>query len=194
MSAATAFATLTPFVDAQRRRMESFVLSVVQFVRDPEPEMRRRSFLHYAYWVVLAPALLSKSGGPERKKGALLFMSAFTGDLEDYLMGFTDSLPSAMDRVWGQCTGWPGAADFMRALRFVERYAKQSAVFYDAYGDARIEDIRNAMRLRTELDRFATESCHMTDREFEARYREMLAAVWGNGICRADQEEETWLG
>src|SRR6516164_11798292 len=101
MSAATAFATLTPFVDTQRRRIESIVLSIVRFVRDPEREMRARSFLHYAYWVVLSPALLAKSGGPERLRGALLFMSAFTGDLEDYLMGFTDSLPDAMDRVWG---------------------------------------------------------------------------------------------
>src|SRR5262249_6919535 len=127
---ATAFATLTPFTSIWRRLLEWAVIVSVRIWPRPEPAGRDRTFLHYASWVPLSKQRLGSTCALNGEQaGALLFMSAFTGDLGDYLMGFTEGLPSEMDALWDKCKRWPGASHYNACLSFIVDQQRQSAAF-----------------------------------------------------------------
>ena len=194
---ASAFATLSPFKGFVARQLEAAVLFGARVFRMPEPRMRARRFLHHAYWVRLPGSAFGPSGIPGRgrtgtprsrseKHGALLFMSSFTGDLADYLGGFTVVLPDEMDLIWGQSENWPGARNYNAALAFVRRYMRRVGAFFNAYGDAGVDDIRFALRLRAELDRLSLQNFR-SDEDFARAFDEMTLALWGDGAPANDE-------
>ena len=181
---ASAFATLSPFKGFVARQLEGAVLFIADTLRRPEPRMRSRQFLHQAYWVRLPPSTFRRPRLPKgrsARRGALLFMSSFTGDLSDYLGGFTLVLPAEMDAIWEQCHDWPKARHYGACLKFVERYMRRVDAFFNAYGDAGVSDIRFALDLRGELDSLAMESDHLGDEEFARAFGVATQALWGNG-------------
>jgi hypothetical protein len=179
---ASAFATLSPFKGFVARQLEAAVLWGASALRKPEPRMRARKFLHHAYWVRL-PGSAFRTGTPKSRSeehGALLFMSSFTGDLADYLGAFTVVLPDEMDLVWGQSENWPGARNYNASLGFVRRYMRRVDAFFNAYGDAGVDDIRFALRLRTELDRLALET-FQSDEQFARAFHEVVLSLRSDG-------------
>jgi hypothetical protein len=179
---ASAFATLSPFKGFVARQLEAAVLWGARAFREPEARMRGRRFLHHAYWVRL-PGSAFRTGTPKSRSeehGALLFMSSFTGDLADYLGGFTVVLPHEMDLIWGSSDNWPGAWNYNACLGFVRRYMRRVDAFFNAYGDAGVDDIRFALRLRTELDRLALQNFR-SDEDFARAFDEMTLSLWGDG-------------
>ena len=178
---ASAFATLSPFKGFVARQLEAAVLFGASAFREPEPRMRARRFLHHAYWLRM-PGSVFQTGTPKSRSeqhGALLFMSSFTGDLADYLGGFTVVLPDEMDLIWGRSPNWPGARNYNASLAFVRRYMRRVGAFFNAYGDAGVDDIRFALRLRGELDRLALQNFG-SDEEFARAFDEMTLSLWGD--------------
>ncbi|HKO47304.1 MAG TPA: hypothetical protein VJV79_06255 [Polyangiaceae bacterium] len=174
----TPFATVSPFKSVLRRGWERLVLAGASVSRQPEPTMRERRFLHHAYWLRLLPASLRASGtarvsGP----GALLFLSSFTGNQPDYLRGFTASLPMEMDLIWDCSTDWPGAANNSECAKFIGKYQQSSQMYFIAYGDAGVRDVRLALLARAKLDEFATEFADASDQQFESAFERLATAI-----------------
>ena len=168
---ATPFATLSPFKSLRHFFQEAVVLAGARSSRQPEPMMRERAFLHHASWLRLSPrSLRSKAAAAISPQGALLFLSSFTGNEEDYLAGFTASLPKQMDLIWSCSTDWPGAADNAKCAAFIAKYCQSSQSFFNAYGDATVKDIRRALLARLKLDEFASELADADDRRFEQAF------------------------
>ena len=174
----TPFATLSPFKSVFRRAWERLVLAGASVSRHPEPIMRERKFLHHAYWLRLLPDSLRASqtapvGGP----GALLFLSSFTGNQPDYLRGFTASLPKEMDLIWNCSTDWPGAANNSQCAQFIGKYQQSSPLYFNAYGDAGVREIRLALLARSKLDEFATEFADASDQQFELAFKRLATDI-----------------
>jgi hypothetical protein len=179
---ASAFATLSPFKGFVARQLEAAVLWGASAFHRPEPGMRARKFLRHAYWVRL-PGAAFRTGTPKSRSelhGALLFMSSFNGDLADYLGAFTVVLPDAMDLVWGRAENWPGARSHGLYPGFVRRYMRRVDASFDAYGDAGIDDVRFALRLRTELDRLSLRT-FQSDEDFARAFDDMVLSLRGDG-------------
>lgn len=176
---ATPFATLSSFKSLFHFCWEAVVLAGARFSRIPEPAVRERAFLHHASWLRLSPRnLRSKAAAALSPRGALLFLSSFTGNEADYLAGFTSSLPTEMDLIWSCSADWPGAADNARCAQFIAKYGQSSQVFFNAYGEATVKEVRRALFARLKLDEFATELADADDRRFEQAFRALATSIF----------------
>lgn len=151
---ADAFSTFTPL----KSRLSRFVQKLV-YAGAPErdPQIRDRGFLHFAFWTTLKYRDLANAGIPESdnpKHGALLFVSAFTGDPDEYIAGFSEHLHDEMDALWNESVEWAGAADTKKLNWFIQRYCRSVNLFFNAYRDD-VKGLRNAVTLRRKLDELA---------------------------------------
>ena len=128
--------------------------------------------IHFARWLILRPeqylqhlqqseATLNGADGsdPEAKphfRSWLLFCSAFDGDLRAYLRDFSVFVGSDVDRIWGNCEGYPvgGARDFEHYWNYAKRYQIPTDVFYNAYPGLSVPRIHELHVFRTRFDEF----------------------------------------
>jgi hypothetical protein len=101
--------------------------------------------IHFAGWLILRPeqylqgAAFPRTAPPVldpytpadqapthdyRFRTWLFFTSYFDGDLKDYLREFSNFLGKDVDRVWGNCEGYPegGSMDFEAFWQYAKRY------------------------------------------------------------------------
>jgi hypothetical protein len=107
----------------------------------------------------------------------LIFASIYDGDWLQYVQDFSVRIPFQMDKVWGNCVGWPakGAADTDALLAYLESCTAPTNVFYSAYMDVTSKDILASYALGKALWNFT--SVPPTDAQsFHARYIAFLSA------------------
>src|SRR6185295_19570604 len=111
--------------------------------------------IHYAGWLLLRPeqylqgACFPREAPPSldpyvpadqnpthdyRFRTWLFFTSYFDGDLKDYLREFSSFLGKDVDRVWGNCEGYPegGSLDFEAFWQYAKRYQIATDAFFNA--------------------------------------------------------------
>lgn len=179
----TAFATLTRFRGHRDQLLEALVLFVARTRRGDEPTMRELNFLHHALWARLPGARLKPKGARlsrNEKRGMLLFTSYFTGDLADYLGGFTSKLPGPMDKIWFRCEDWPGAKAYGECLQFIRKYRLPSSAYYNGRANLGVKETRVALRTRLRLDELAAQSATGSDAEFQHAYEAGVRSAWGD--------------
>jgi hypothetical protein len=88
---------------------------------------------------------------PPRLLSWLLFVVAFDGDLKSYVRHVVQTIREDVDRVWGNCYGYPGARDFDRFWLYARRHQINTDVFYSAYPSLTVPRIH---QLRVFKDRF----------------------------------------
>ena len=131
--------------------------------------------IHYAGWTILRPeqylqgAVFPRSAPPTldpyapadqepthdyRFRTWLHFTSSFDGDLKDYLREFSAFLGKDVDRVWGNCEGYPegGSLDFEAFWQYAKRYQIETDAFFNAYPGVTVPRIH---QLKAFKDRFA---------------------------------------
>jgi hypothetical protein len=151
---ADAFSTFTPL----KARFSRFLQALV-YAGAPErdPQIRKEGFLHFAFWTTLRRRDLARAGVSEvdnPKHGALLFVSAFNGDPDEYIAGFSAHLHEEMDALWNESVEWAGASDPKKLDWFIARYSRSVNLFFNAYRDD-LKGLRNAVTLRRRLDELA---------------------------------------
>jgi hypothetical protein len=174
-----AFTTFTPFRSWLHRQLER--LPLIGAVT-AEPEVRKRKFLHHAFFVRLSPRHFRRIGLPTDgplKDGGLLFVSAFNGEAEDYFRGFSNDLHEPMDQIWSHCVDWETARVFDNLQRFIARYRRRVSMFYNSYEDTSTV-VRDTLRVREALDQtLEVASSSATDEEFQRAYRRLARVAWG---------------
>ena len=131
--------------------------------------------IHYAGWLILRPeqylqgTRFPQSAPPTldpyvpaeqeathdyRFRTWLFFTSYFDGDLKDYLREFSAFLGKDVDRVWGNCEGYPqgGSLDFEAFWQYAKRYQITTDAFFNAYPSVTVPKIH---QLKVFKDRFA---------------------------------------
>jgi hypothetical protein len=151
----------------------------------PEHDARQIGSLHFAYWALLSRRrigkLLRASGRKQAAKGSqLLFFSDFSGDWEVYLAGFNAVLLLVLDLVWGNASGWKNEMNLDQYLTYIREHQLLPPVYVQSYGDrATVYDVRCAIALSEQLDRFVADAGH-DERAFEAAYAELLMTAGTN--------------
>ncbi len=131
--------------------------------------------IHYAGWLILRPeqylqgACFPREAPPSldpyveadqnpahdyRFHSWLFFTSYFDGDLKDYLREFSNFLGKDVDRVWGNCEGYPegGSLDFEAFWQYAKRYQIATDAFFNAYPGMTVPKV---YQLKVFKERFA---------------------------------------
>lgn len=119
---------LDPIAQIKLRAVLGFGNLVVNTVRiNPISEMVTVHYARFGLWDV----------------NKLLFASVYDGDWVQYVEDFSTRIPFQMDKVWGNCEGWPekGAADTKALRKYLEDNTIVTDVFYSAYMDVTSKDI-----------------------------------------------------
>ena len=130
---ATALTTITPIIP-ERVEILKQVLEAVQ--QNPDSSVAKISTIHYARWVIID------------NDTRMLFTSNFDGGFEDYLKDFVRELPEGLDRIWGNCVGYPGTNPFEPFIEYVRAHSYFNNCFYSAYPNLTVKDVLNGQKWR----------------------------------------------
>src|SRR5215469_1237523 len=133
--------------------------------------------IHFARWLILRPEQYLQGacfpdgavpvldpypyeGGATvheyRFRSWLFFASNFDGDLKAYLREFSDFLGQDVDRVWGNCEGYPekGSRDFEAYWHYAKRFQILTDAFYNAYPGLTVPQIHRLSVFKARFDAF----------------------------------------
>jgi len=101
--------------------------------------------VHYARWTIFQ---IKVDGADEAR---LLFSSNYDGAFDDYMAALAATIPDALDQIWGYCEDWPGSATPDALTRFITDHAEKAALFYAAYPDATVREVKRALKMQQAL-------------------------------------------
>jgi hypothetical protein len=128
---------------------------------------------HFARWVVLGDVVYEGKGPRDHLKlGQLLFTSNFDGkDLDSYLENLRTGLGPAADEIWGHCCGYPGRDDAAAFVAYMNKHHVESSLFFGAYGDRTVENVKSSLADRRRVIAFALNSQGMAPAALQAAFK-----------------------
>jgi hypothetical protein len=127
---------------------------------------------HFARWVIIDDVVYE--GGRQRrdalKASRLLFTSNFDGSLDAYLEALRTGMGEDADAVWGHCAGYPGRAAAAAFAAWMRAHQIESALFFGAYGDLTVDEVKANLAARTQLIEFALAAQGLAPAELQARF------------------------
>jgi hypothetical protein len=90
------------------------------------------------------------------KSKYLVFESNCDGDLDGYLAGLADSIPSHLDAIWSHCVGYPtqGAADRQAFIAYMKSCQLETTFYFAAVNDKSVPDTLRALQTQTAVADF----------------------------------------
>jgi hypothetical protein len=169
---ATGLTTLTPLP-----RVWSPVLKLLLRVKSalgPDKTLRRLSFIHVAYWV-----MVDRFPGEERrsKYSYLMFVSNFNGSWFDYIDVFSDAVPEKMAMLWGSSFGFPGAKPPRQFTNYIRGNDWPLAHYYSAYPGSTTTEIASAVRVQKRVNELLANPAALDDATLARTWRGLLADV-----------------
>ena len=132
---------------------------------------------HLARWVIIDNVVYE--GPPQARENLaaprLLFTSNFDGSLDPYLEVLRTGLGEDADAIWGHCPGYPGRAEPRAWAGWFRAHQVDSALFFAAYGDQTVGEVRANLELRSRLMRFALEAQGLAPEQLQARFQTEFA-------------------
>jgi hypothetical protein len=180
---ASALTTLTPLPRPWAVPLK--LLLKVKSWTGPDKTLRRLSFIHAAYWVVIDRF----PGEKQRSKYSyLLFISNFNGSWFDYIDVFSTAVPTKMALLWGSSYGFPGPIPPRSFTRYIRANDRPLEHYYSAYPNATTTEIASALRVS---ERFQAEVLPLAGRtpadaaEIEPA---VLAQAWRRFLVDAQRD------
>jgi hypothetical protein len=132
---------------------------------------------HFARWVVIGDVVYEGKGTQEHLTcSQLLFTSNFDGDLATYLEALRTGLGEAADEIWGHCNGYPGSDEPAAFAGYLGAHQVESSLFFAAYGDRRVEGVKNSLAVRLRVIDFAMRAQGMSPADLQAAFGESFPA------------------
>ena len=172
---AYALTVMTPIVAGHEIALRAQLRSLPSAAESP---FARVPSTHFARWVIIPqPAFQGPPMRPDPFKSEyLVFTSSFDGDLGSYLGDLCLLMGDRADQVWSHCVGYPGSADPWAFARYLRHNQVNTDVFFAAYPDATVDQIRASLARRDQILAFALESQGMDGAEIHRRWTETFAA------------------
>jgi hypothetical protein len=150
-----ALTVLTPILDGHETELAEYLDTLPPGEQSP---LARVPGTHFARWVIIGDVVYEGLEQKERdhlKQPRLLFTSNFDGELAPYLEALRVGLSESADEIWGHCRGYPRSADARAFTDYFAAHQVNNSLFFAAYGDRTVADVRRSLALRTELIDFA---------------------------------------
>jgi hypothetical protein len=139
------------------------------------------AFLPFVHWVVVKrnafPHLDPAQPRERLQYDYLFFLSTYSGAWGPYIDAFADVLADPLDGVWSWNVGYPGARPVSRLKAYITHNQIESDHHYSAYAGASVRDVRAALRVHRELQRFAEDTRGLRPDQFAAAFNRMLIGI-----------------
>jgi hypothetical protein len=123
---------LTAIADIVPERLEILKQTLESIQLHPDMALSKISTIHFARWVLID------------NNTRLLFTSNFDGTFEDYIQDFVREIPNGLDRIWGNCVGYPGSRPIEGFFNYIKSHSFDNICFYAAYPDLTVSEIQSA--------------------------------------------------
>jgi hypothetical protein len=131
--------------------------------------------IHFAQWCAF-PRLPGATGRAARR-GGLVFVAEFDGDLHEYLAAFGLAVPSGMQCVFGATDRFPGPRPTRRLIDYVEHWRVRDLLRWSAYPEATVRDVDAALDVRRRLGELRAIDPALRQREFADTCRTLVASL-----------------
>lgn len=140
----------------------------------PDTTLRRLSFIHVAYWV-----MIDRFPGETRRRrySYLLFVSNFNGSWLDYIDVFSRAVPQKMALLWGSSYGFPGPMPPRPFTEYIRDVDWPLAHYFSAYPGATATEIASALRVRQGFAERLSRPQELDDVQLVRAWRNLLADV-----------------
>lgn len=125
----------------------------------------RLAMIHFARWQILLPEHYlhydkDQTVPGHRYQPWLLFTSNFDGDLKVYLNEFSAFIADDVDRIWGNCEGYPpgGSKDFDAYWAYAKKHQITTQAYFNAYPGLTVPRIHELATFRRLFDEFVAET------------------------------------
>jgi hypothetical protein len=145
----------SPFVVVVPLRRRAIPLLKAGFLvggRIPSYKLDRAALIHFAQWGVL-PHYRGLLGRPGRMRNHMVFVSVFDGDIDQYILTFSEVLPRRFAQTFGASVDFPPVRPGAGLLEYITRHYHGTLFFYSAYPGRSLLDIRSALWLEEQLSR-----------------------------------------
>jgi hypothetical protein len=177
---ASSFNVLTPMTPAAAWIVKS-LLWFFDSCKSTQSTAKALAFLPFVHWVVVKrnqfPHLDPTQPRERLHYDYLFFLSTYTGPWGPYIDAFADVLNDPLDAVWSWNVGYPGARPVSRLQAYITHNQIESDHHYSAYAGASVRDVRAALRVHRELQRFAEETRGLRPNQFAAALNRMLIGI-----------------
>ena len=150
-------------------------------VKPLQNDLKNLSFIHFARWVVIRrnqfPHLADKQPREELRYDYLVFFSNFNGTWNQYIDAFSAVLSKGLDLIWRWGEKYPGSRPVTAFKRYIALVQFDTDYYYNVYPRASTNDVKAALRVQDELDRFADASQALSPADFEKAWLEFLVRV-----------------
>ena len=167
---------LTPIVDGHDAELARYLNGLQSGDLSPLGRVRDT---HFARWVVIDNVIYEGPDQGDREQlqhARLLFTSNFDGQLDSYLESLRTGLGDSADAIWGHCIGYPGASDAGAFGEYLRHHQIDSSLFFAAYGDRTVEDVKRSLALRTKFIGFAVRAQGLSAPDLKTAFLEEFRA------------------
>ncbi|HZD30907.1 MAG TPA: hypothetical protein VE779_04520 [Candidatus Angelobacter sp.] len=153
---------LSPILDDEKA-VPSHDLQVRQYLSalplGPESPFALAAGTHMARLVVLDDVIYVGMPACEEhlKSKYLVFESNFDGDLEPYLTGLANTIPTHLDAIWEHCTAYPGAQDVGAFIRYMKACQLETTFYFAAVNDKSVPQTLRALQTQRAVAGFIAE-------------------------------------
>ncbi|MEE2730428.1 MAG: hypothetical protein VYA55_06365 [Pseudomonadota bacterium] len=135
--------------------------------------------IHFARWIIWED--------PSSQEDKLIFTSNYDGSMWQYLRDFSTLIAADMDRVWGNCEGYPeqGCRDFDAFWQYVKQHQVKTTAFYAAIPDESLLRRQSLRSFKANFDRFMA--------DWYADERRSCNAEFRQAFDRFVKENQTYL-
>jgi hypothetical protein len=161
---------ITPIVNGRESHLVRYLDGLQSGHQSPLAGVRGT---HFARWVVMDDVIYEGPDEGERehlKHARLLFTSNFDGELDPYLEALRTGLSDSADTIWGNCIGYPGSGEARAFADYMRHHQIDSSLFFAAYGDRTVEEVKRSLALRIKLVEFALRAQGMPASELKAAF------------------------
>jgi hypothetical protein len=148
-----ALTVITPIA----RGAEAPLRGYLEGLHDAGSPFARLPRTHFGRWVIVPRFVPDPSERRPDDLGCpyLLFSVTLDGDPYSYLDELCDELGDEAERIWGACVGAPAPARGPALKAYLLHNQIHTGLFFSAYPDATVTDVRHALRERDRAVAFA---------------------------------------
>lgn len=174
----------------------------------PSTALGRLRFIHFGGWIV-CKRLPGSWQGPDRPRPAMIFLSDYDGDPDEYLAAFGIGIEAGMRWSFGSYEGFPGPRPTPPFVDYVNGGRSEELLRYSAYPDATVRDVDTALAVVEELDQLRAAVTRTEDEPGDEQSLEVVYASlqrtlmtppeptvpsWWRGIWQALRHKPTVTG
>jgi hypothetical protein len=163
-----ALTVFTPIIAERLPRLQTTLANLSR----PSPFARLKA-THFARFVIVPNR--SSDGQPaveSLRSPYLLFSATFDGSLADYLDDLCRELATEAQEIWGCCDGAPDVWGGATLKTYLQHNQIQTGLFFSAYDDADVADVKAALDTRARMISLAIRSQGMAPGDLRQAFLE----------------------